>query len=45
MLTGQRALVDPLIFLENYFNILPQDISGRSLAFYQLRTVRLSLCR
>ena len=43
MPTDPRALVDLLLYLEKNFSILPQEISGRSLAFDLLRTTRLSL--
>jgi hypothetical protein len=43
MPTEPRALVDLLMYLEKHFSILPQEVNGRSLAFFMLRTVRLSL--
>jgi hypothetical protein len=43
MPTDPRALVDLLMYLEQNFSVLPQEISGRSLAFHLLRTMRLSL--
>jgi len=48
MPTDPKALVDLLLYLERNFSVLPQEImrgggAGESLAFYLLRTVRLSL--
>jgi hypothetical protein len=45
MPTDPRALVDLLLYLEQHFSVLPEEISGRSLAFDLLKTVRLSLRR
>jgi hypothetical protein len=43
MPTDPKALVDLLMYMERHFSILPQEINGRSLAFFMLHTVRLSL--
>jgi hypothetical protein len=43
MPTDPKGLVDLLMYLERHFSILPQEVNGRSLAFFMLRTVRLSL--
>ena len=43
MPTEHKALVDLLLYLEQNFSLLPQEVHGRSLAFDLLRTLRLSL--
>ena len=47
MPTDPKALVDLLLYLEKNFSVLPQEFlrngGDESLAFYLLRTVRLSL--
>jgi len=43
MPTDLKALVDLLMYLEKHFSLLPQEINGRSLAFFMLSTVRMSL--
>jgi hypothetical protein len=43
MPTDRRALVDLLLYLQNNFSVLPQEIVGRSLALKLLQTMRLSL--
>ncbi len=40
-----RGLVDLLLYLEKNFSILPQEINGRSLSYFLLRSMRLSLRR
>jgi hypothetical protein len=36
MPTGARPLVDHLLYAEKNFSVLPQEISGRSLAFFHV---------
>jgi hypothetical protein len=36
MPTDPKALVDLLMYMERHFSILPQEINGRSLAFFML---------
>lgn len=43
--TDVKGLIDLLMYMEKHFSVLPQEILGRSLAFYLLKTVRLSLRR
>jgi len=49
MPTDPKGLIDVLMYLEKNFSVLPQEVfsshngGGQSLAFYLLRTVRLSL--
>jgi hypothetical protein len=45
MPTDRRALVDLLLYLEQNFTILPQEMTKHSVTFEILRTVRLSLRR
>lgn len=41
--TDIKGLIDLLMYMEKHFSVLPQEINGRSLAFFMLNTVRLSL--
>jgi hypothetical protein len=43
MPTDLKALCDLTMYLEKHFTALPEEVNGRSLAFYLLHTVRLSL--
>jgi hypothetical protein len=43
MPTDIQALVDLLLYLEQNFGVLPHELRNQSLAFFMLRTVRLSL--